>query len=121
MKKLLLVIILFASLVCCKHQKVTDFKKSKIDDVIIAFGSCNDQNLANPLWDDILANKPSYWIWGGDNIYSDTDDMDLMRSHYDELLNDPLYQNLRRDLKILGTWDDHDYGLNDGGVEFEAK
>ena len=30
MKKLL-VIILFASLVCCKHQKVTDFKKSKID------------------------------------------------------------------------------------------
>ena len=121
MKKLLLVIILFALLVCCKHQKVTDFKKSKIDDVIIAFGSCNDQNLANPLWDDILANKPSYWIWGGDNIYSDTDDMDLMRSHYDELLNDPLYQNLRRDLKILGTWDDHDYGLNDGGVEFEAK
>ena len=121
MKNLLLVMMQFGLLVCCKHQKVIDFETSKNDDIVIAFGSCNDQSLINPLWDDVLANKPSHWIWGGDNIYSDTDDMDLMKSHYDDLLNDTLYQNVRRDLKILGTWDDHDYGLNDGGSEFEAK
>jgi alkaline phosphatase D len=121
MKNLLQIILFFGLLICCKHQKVTGFDKRTKNDVVIAFGSCNDQNLVNPLWDDILVHKPSYWIWGGDNIYSDTDDMDLMKSHYDDLLNDTMYQNLRHDLKILGTWDDHDYGLNDGGLEFEVK
>ena len=23
--------------------------------------------------------------------------------------------------KVIGVWDDHDYGKNDGGREFEAK
>jgi alkaline phosphatase D len=24
-------------------------------------------------------------------------------------------------LQVVGTWDDHDYGLNDAGKEFEGK
>ena len=87
----------------------------------IAFGSCNKQDLENHLWDDILGMQPDLWIWGGDNIYADTDNMDIMRKMYAAQDQVPGYRKLKKSTPVLGTWDDHDYGLNDGGVEFAAK
>ncbi len=87
----------------------------------IAFGSCNKHDLENRLWDDILLLKPDLWIWGGDNIYADTDDMEVMREMYQAQDRVPAYRELSQNVPIIGTWDDHDYGLNDGGVEFTAK
>lgn len=87
----------------------------------IAFGSCNKHDLENRLWDDILERQPDLWIWGGDNIYADTDDMEVMRGMYAAQDQVPGYRRLKKSTPILGTWDDHDYGLNDGGVEFAAK
>lgn len=87
----------------------------------IAFGSCNRTDLPNLLWDDILATQPDLWIWGGDNIYADTDNMQQLRTMYqaqDQIVG---YRELKSKTAFLGTWDDHDYGLNDGGVEFTAK
>ncbi|WP_435254468.1 hypothetical protein [Tenacibaculum sp. A30] len=31
----------------------------------IAFGSCNNQKLDNPFWQDIVSLQPDVWIWGG--------------------------------------------------------
>lgn len=31
------------------------------------------------------------------------------------------YANLVKSTAILGTWDDHDYGLNDGGEDYEMR
>ena len=90
-------------------------------DYTIAFGSCNKQNTENLLWDDILAHKPSVWIWGGDNVYADTRDMEKLKSDYTTQLNNRGYNALVKSTKILGTWDDHDYCLNDGGIEFDKK
>lgn len=90
-------------------------------DFVIAFGSCNRVDLPNLLWDDILNTEPDVWIWGGDNIYADTDDMKALRAMYDQQKNEPNYRKLVQTTDVLGTWDDHDYGLNDGGVEFKAK
>ncbi len=104
--------------------KTTDSTTSAIapkNELKIAFGSCNKHDLDNLFWDDILALNPDLWIWGGDNIYADTDDMKLMREMYEAQNEVPGYKQLRNKVKLLGTWDDHDYGLNDGGVEFEAK
>jgi alkaline phosphatase D len=61
------------------------------------------------------------WIWGGDNVYSDTYDMKKLESDYNTQLANKDYQRLIASTKVLGTWDDHDYGLNDGGLEFEMK
>ena len=36
----------------------------------IAFGSCLDQNKAQPIWTPILAAKPDLFIFGGDNVYA---------------------------------------------------
>ena len=91
------------------------------DDLIIAFGSCANQNIENKLWQPILDNNPAVWIWGGDVIYSDTEDMRLMEGHYQQLLSQDNYKKIQNETKIFGTWDDHDYGVNDGGTEYVAK
>ncbi len=88
---------------------------------VIAFGSCNKQNIENVFWDDILKEEADVWIWGGDNIYADTDNMNEMRSMYRKQLDIPGYKSLRFQLPIIGTWDDHDYGKNDAGVEYKFK
>ena len=87
----------------------------------IAFGSCNRTEIPNPFWDDILRAEPDLWIWGGDNIYADTGDAIQLRTMYQAQKQQPGYQALLRQVPIIGTWDDHDYGRNDGGVEFEDK
>ena len=87
----------------------------------ITFGSCNKYEVENVFWDDILALEPDVFIWGGDNIYADTDDMQKLRAMYDAQRAIPAYAALMENVFITGTWDDHDYGLNDGGVEFRAK
>jgi phosphodiesterase/alkaline phosphatase D-like protein len=40
------------------------------DHVRIAFGSCNNQNLTNNLWDVITKREPIAFIWAGDAIYA---------------------------------------------------
>ena len=90
-------------------------------DFTIAFGSCNKQFLENKLWDDIIEQKPDIWIWGGDNVYADTDDMVKLKGEYNKLLNNDGYRTLMNSVKIMGTWDDHDYGIGDGGVHYKAK
>ena len=52
------------------------------DSIVIAFGSCNKQYLDQPLWEDIGKNNPDLFIWAGDNIYADTENMDKMRKKY---------------------------------------
>ncbi len=87
----------------------------------IAFGSCNNQVLENKLWPDIKKNNPDVWIWGGDIIYSDTEDMNFMELNYNKQKSDTAYFNFIKNVDVLATWDDHDYGLNDGGIEYAQK
>ena len=87
----------------------------------IAFGSCSDQKRPQPLWDDIVAQKPDVWIWLGDNIYGDSESMDTLRAKYARQKSNPVYQQLRQSTPIIGVWDDHDYGVNDGGKEYPKR
>ena len=87
----------------------------------IAFGSCNSQERPQPLWDAILANRPQLWIWTGDNIYADTEDMTAMAAMYAQQKSQPGYRRLLAACPVIGTWDDHDYGLNDGGREYRQR
>lgn len=90
-------------------------------DLVIAFGSCNKQDLPQPLWEPILQNNPDVFIWGGDNIYADTDDMEEMANFYSLQKSQENYAKLISSTSILATWDDHDYGKNDAGAEYEFK
>ncbi|MDO1514232.1 alkaline phosphatase D family protein [Maribacter confluentis] len=120
MKKTLsyLIAVLILSCSAPKHGVVDSAHEV---DFTLAFGSCNKTELPNLLWDDIVDSKPNVWIWGGDNIYADTDDMSLLRAMYDAQQAVPGYSKLVNVTEVLGTWDDHDYGLNDGGLEYTSK
>ena len=87
----------------------------------IVFGSCDNQRLKNELWKSIDENHPAVWIWGGDDVYSDTEDMKELKENYAIQKNDSDYLQFISNKQILGTWDDHDYGLNDGGEEYPYK
>ena len=91
----------------------------KID--VIAFGSCNDEDLPQTIWDDILKNKPDLWIWLGDNIYGDSEDPYVLINKYNKQLRAKPYQNFIAQCPIIGTWDDHDYGENDGGKDYPMR
>ncbi|KAJ4702384.1 Alkaline phosphatase D-related protein [Melia azedarach] len=111
----------------------------------IAFGSCANQTAPQPIWSAITKFNPQVFIWMGDNIYGDIKrplklfgkertigpwknvprfvpaSEQEMKSKYNIIKNNPDYSRLRQIAKVIGTWDDHDYGLNDAGKEFPAK
>jgi alkaline phosphatase D len=97
-------------------------KPAAADVLTIAFGSCNRQDKPQDYWPTIAAHQPDAWLWLGDNIYSDTEDMDKMAANYAIQKNNPQYAAFMAAVPtIYGVWDDHDYGLNDGGKEWPYK
>ena len=121
MVRLSLIGLLILTIFGCKTSRIEWDQNQQNDVFVIAFGSCNKHDLTNTLWDDIRAEKPDIWIWGGDNIYADTSDVDVIASMYDAQNAVEEYRKLKAEVPVLGVWDDHDYGLNDGGEEWIAK
>lgn len=87
----------------------------------LAFGSCNKHDEPNNLWDDILVSNPDVWIWGGDIVYSDTYNMKKLRRLYNKQNSVAGYAALKSKVPVIGTWDDHDYGVNDSGSDYSKK
>jgi len=87
----------------------------------IAFGSCLHQERPQPVWDAVLPLRPDLFVFAGDNVYADSGDPAVLAAAYDRLAAAPGFQALRTAVPLLATWDDHDYGLNDGGAEFPGK
>lgn len=125
MKKIYL--LFFLPLLAC-NQKVTPGKSGEVarmnfskELTTIAFGSCNNQSKAQDMWQYIEANNPDLWIWLGDNIYGDTEDMEVMLNKYKLQRSHPEYQQFIAKCPVLGIWDDHDYGENDAGKNYAKK
>lgn len=87
----------------------------------IAFGSCMHQSLPKPVLEVALAFQPALFIFLGDNIYGDTDDMAVLAAKYEEQAASPELQALRAAVPTIATWDDHDFGWNDAGREYPEK
>ncbi len=89
----------------------------------LAFGSCNNQNEENLMWSEINKHNPDVWVWGGDIVYADhnSQDMKFLAQTYNKQKEYPSYKKLIKSTEVIGTWDDHDYGVNDGGVEYSHK
>ena len=124
MKKLLFLLCII-TFISCKtpfdQDSITIKSNGKDSLFAIAFGSCDNQKIKNELWSVIDKNKPSVWIWGGDNVYSDTNDMKVLQNNYKIQKQDREYLKFIRNKITMGTWDDHDYGANDAGEEYPSK
>ncbi|MDN5213785.1 alkaline phosphatase D family protein [Fulvivirgaceae bacterium BMA12] len=115
-----LAIIMVLGIIACADNNGSSSHQSA-NALTIAFGSCNRANKDQPMWSEILRQEPDLWIWLGDNIYGDTDNMDTLKHKYQKQLSNPGYQNFRNNVEVIGTWDDHDYGINDGGKGYRQK
>jgi alkaline phosphatase D len=87
----------------------------------ISFGSCAKQNQPMPILDAIVETDPELFLMIGDNIYGDTEGMTILWEKYQLLGAQPGFKKLRQHCPMLATWDDHDYGANDAGVEYPKK
>ncbi len=96
----------------------------------IAFGSCADQERPQPIWEAILAYEPQLFIFAGDNVYGDQRGgryvpenqlIDSLTEAYQNATAIPGLIKLRNSVPYLATWDDHDYGKNDAGLELPHK
>lgn len=87
----------------------------------IALGSCNRQDLDQKIWREIDDEGADLWIWLGDNIYGDTENMEVLKNKYLKQKFHPTYQSFRKKTPIIGIWDDHDYGVNDGDKNYAMK
>ena len=103
-----------------KHQTLAN-DNSDITLTNFAYGACWKPTHSQAHWPVILANKPQLWLWLGDNIYGDTEDMEVMRKKYGQLRATTGYQDLVKSCPVLATWDDHDFGANDAGVDYPMK
>jgi alkaline phosphatase D len=113
MKKIIAVVFISVSLFYCTEEKAPVTK--------IAFGSCGDQDWPQPVLALAANNKPDAFIFLGDNIYGDTDNMDTLKNKYARWQAQPDYKRLDSATKIFATWDDHDYGRNDAGKHYPWK
>lgn len=87
----------------------------------IAFGSCSNEKKDQPIWETIRRMDPQLFIFAGDNVYADSADPVVLKESYDRLAAIPGFAALRKSCEVIGTWDDHDYGANDAGAEWEGK
>lgn len=94
----------------------------------IALGSCLDEEKAPPDWQAIVDRRPDVFMMLGDNVYADTvagryvgPDLAAMDAAYAALAAQPGFRRLRTEVPLLGVWDDHDYGLDDGGALHPRK
>lgn len=119
--KALIGLVLVVAITSCKNLNNKEQSPEPLYDFSIALGSCNNISLPNYLWDDMSALEPDVFVWGGDIVYADGGDMNTLELQYQQQNELEAYRKLKQTTEVIGTWDDHDYGLNDGGVEFEEK
>jgi len=96
----------------------------------IAFGSCADEELPQPIWRAILDYQPELFLFTGDNVYGDVRDGESvpegellagLAHAYGQAAKIPDFMALKATVPHLATWDDHDYGKNDSGADFAGK
>jgi len=91
----------------------------------IGFGSCQTSATPIPILDQITAENADLFIYLGDNVYGSgrpgNATLPNLREQYANLAALPEFQRLRQQTPMMAIWDDHDYGMGDGGGDFAFK
>jgi hypothetical protein len=112
----------------------------------LLFGSCNSQHYYEygaaeavkkqgggrhaepPVWKTVQSRNAAAFVWAGDAVYGDkpTDPEEpvvaypeRLRSLYEGQLQVDSYQSIG--MPVLGTLDDHDYGINNGDRTYQHR
>ena len=106
----------------CGSIEVTERKVSTPKTGLkIGFASCLHQNKPMPIFKTIKAENFDLFLMMGDNVYGNSKSKDLkeLRVAYNKQKQN--FDKLDFDFPIEAIWDDNDYGLGDGGKEYNLK
>lgn len=80
-----------------------------------AFASCASTGSSHPVFEQIRAQQPAFFLTIGDLHYENIAENRRERFHaaYDAVLGSPTQRALHRAVPVVYTWDDHDFGPND--------
>lgn len=108
---------IFIAIVFCKSAFAAELE--------IGFGSCLSQKKDLKILDSILADSAEHFVFLGDVPYSNYNEygesFESLKSAYNEISKVPSFQQILNTKKIYSIWDDHDYGVKDGGKESPFK
>lgn len=86
-----------------------------------AFGSCSHQDHEVPILSAIQGQRPELYVAMGDNVYASRPETKPISEAYRKMGLRPEFQSFRKSIPMIATWDDHDYGQNDGGFDNPEK
>ena len=97
----------------------------------IVFGSCLDEEKGeSAALRSVASEEADLFLMIGDNVYGDRDgpayanneaELDELRESFADLAARPDFQAVRAKFPMMVAWDDHDYGVNDGGKDFPFR
>jgi len=91
----------------------------------VMFGSCAQQEEPMPILRHVQPGETDIFVMLGDNVYGDDKRgdgrLEGLRAAYAALAVQPDFRAVSSAVPILPTWDDHDFGKNDAGAEFEYR
>lgn len=123
-----LIVLIFFNLISCSYGGNSSVGTS---DRIhrIAFGSCHNPNRDDTIWSLISSFNPNQLLLLGDQIYGDFNARysyiqratpDILITEYEKIKNSTKWNELVNHLthSWMATYDDHDYGINNGDKTF---
>jgi len=120
-----LLLLLFAFITFSNTTTVLPVKT--LQNPVITFGSClnlHQYSHPNPIiFQHILQQNSDVWIWIGDIAYfpANAEDAEHMVNSFNKVKNIPFYKELKKRTPVIGMWDDHDYGQNNGDKKYKHK
>lgn len=82
--------------------------------VTAVFLSCVKKKDTAPVWEEILKLKPQILCLSGDTPYIDTSNLKTVRAKHRAFLQEEPLAKIGRRTSVVGAWDDHDFGRNNG-------
>ena len=117
----LLNIIVFLAACLYKPIVVSSNEIKNYKQMRIGFGSCLKQDKAMPIFDSIKKDNLDLFLMIGDNVYGDSEKEDLDELKLAYKTQKQNFEMMNLDFPFQAIWDDHDYGMNDAGVDYPYK
>ena len=115
------IIIIFLATCLNKSKSVSSNEIKNYNQMRIGFGSCLKQDKAMPIFDSIKKDNLDLFLMIGDNVYGDSEKEDLDELKLAYKTQKQNFEMMTLDFPFQAIWDDHDYGMNDAGVDYPFK
>tara|TARA_B100002019_G_scaffold75974_1_gene65587 strand:- start:3638 stop:4693 length:1056 start_codon:yes stop_codon:yes gene_type:complete len=122
-KKNIILFKIIIFLVAClnKSKSVSSNEIKNYNQIRIGFGSCLRQDKAMPIFDSIKKDNLDLFLMIGDNVYGDSEKENLDELKLAYKTQKQNFEMMNLDFSFQAIWDDHDYGMNDAGVDYPYK